>query len=89
MYMVAYVTADLLDSTIIEDGAAEHGTFWCLIFLLSADSVLWTFFFLNEFSAFREDPVEYFQDPWNYVDVTGIFLQATFMILTTMKVFFE
>lgn len=54
-YMVAYVTTDLLDSTIIEDGS-QHGLFWSLIFLLLTDAALWTFFFLNELRNLRDNP---------------------------------
>ena len=86
MYLAAYVTTDLLDTSIIEDN--EHGTFWCLILILIADSILWTFFFINEFSSFIENPVDYFYDPWNFIDVLGILSQASFMMFTVMKVFF-
>lgn len=43
--------------------------------------VLWAFFFWIEFRQFVKQPTEYFDDYWNWIDLTSQFTSMSFLII--------
>lgn len=84
MYLVLFVTADMLDYYNQLPQSSEKNYLWFKGLTLVGVSVpFWFFFLALELSSFMEDKMGYLSDPWNVVDLLGAFLQACILIITS------
>ena len=82
MYLVVYVSKNLLHSNFDKETDEGKEISKLVIILISVEVPFWLFNFVLEFTACSEGVSAYFEDPWNYIDVSSIVLQAAFLALS-------